>query len=33
MACPNGRRPEVMVDADIEHQVHFYIANTRQVLV
>jgi uncharacterized protein len=33
MACPNGRRPEVMIDADVEHQVHFYIANTRQVLV
>ena len=33
MPCPNGRRPDAMVDADIEHQVHFYIANTRQVLV
>jgi hypothetical protein len=33
MPCPNGRRPEVMVDEVIEHEVHFYIANTRQVLV
>jgi hypothetical protein len=33
MACPNGRRPEHMVDPEIERQVHFYIANTRQVLV
>ncbi|MDO6441689.1 YkgJ family cysteine cluster protein [Marinobacter sp. 2_MG-2023] len=33
MPCPNGRRPERMTDADIERQVHGYIANTRQVLV
>ena len=33
MACPNGCRPERMVDPEIERQVHFYIANTRQVLV
>jgi len=33
MACPNGCRPEDMVDPDIERQVHHYIANTRQVLV
>ncbi|MBZ0070784.1 MAG: YkgJ family cysteine cluster protein [Gammaproteobacteria bacterium] len=33
MACPNGRRPERMVDPGIERQVHHYIANTRQVLV
>lgn len=33
MPCPNGRRPEVMVDSETERQVHNYIANTRQVLV
>ncbi len=33
MPCPNGRRPQEMIDAKIEAQVHHYIANTRQVLV
>ncbi|PWQ93289.1 YkgJ family cysteine cluster protein [Leucothrix pacifica] len=33
LPCPNGCRPKTMVDPEIEHQVHFYIANTRQVLV
>ncbi|MEH6826322.1 MAG: YkgJ family cysteine cluster protein, partial [Motiliproteus sp.] len=33
MPCPNGRRPEGMIDSDIERQIHHYIANTRQVLV
>jgi len=33
MPCPNGCRPEVMVDSEIERQVHHYIANSRQVLV
>ncbi|WP_299871706.1 YkgJ family cysteine cluster protein [uncultured Cocleimonas sp.] len=33
MPCPNGRRPEDMVDPEIESLVHHYIANTRQVLV
>lgn len=33
MACPNGRRPEEMVAPIVEEQVHFFIANTRQVLV
>ena len=33
MPCPNGRRPETMVDSEIENQIHYYIANTRQVLV
>ena len=33
LPCPNGCRPETMVDPAVEHQVHFYIANTRQVLV
>jgi len=33
MPCPNGRRPEVMIDTKTENQIHHYIANTRQVLV
>lgn len=33
MACPNDCGPETMVDAEIEDQVHHYIARTRQVLV
>ena len=33
MPCPNGCRPAQMVDIKIERQVHYYIKNTRQVLV
>jgi Fe-S-cluster containining protein len=33
MACPNGCRPEKMIDTKVEKQVHQYIASTRQVLV
>jgi Fe-S-cluster containining protein len=33
MACPNDRRPEEMVDEEVELDVHHFIANTRQVLV
>jgi len=33
LACPNGCRPEQMVDEGIEQQVHDFIAKTRQVLV
>jgi len=33
MACPNDRRPEKMIDSEIEDQVHHFIATTRQVLV
>ncbi|WP_081326646.1 YkgJ family cysteine cluster protein [Vibrio cyclitrophicus] len=33
MACPNGCRPVEMVDLKIERQVHYFIRNTRQVLV
>ena len=33
MTCPNGCRPEEMIEPDIERQVHHFIANTRQVLV
>ncbi len=33
LACPHGRRPEIMVDAQIEQQVHRFFAKIRQVLV
>ncbi|MFQ3261690.1 YkgJ family cysteine cluster protein [Reinekea sp.] len=33
MACPHGRKPDQMIDPEIERQVHHYIATTRQVLV
>jgi len=33
LPCPNGRAPEKMIDVKTEQQIHFYIANTRQVLV
>lgn len=33
MACPNGCRPTEMVDLKIERQVHYFIRNTRQILV
>jgi uncharacterized protein len=33
LACPNGRRPAVMIDPDIERQIYRYFAETRHVLV
>ena len=33
MPCPNGRRPENMIDPKVEREIHQYIASTRQVLV
>jgi len=33
LACPNGNRPDVMIDPDIEQQIHLYFRNTRHVLV
>lgn len=33
LPCPNGRRPEVMVNPKVERQVHWFAENTRQVLV
>jgi Fe-S-cluster containining protein len=33
MPCPNGRRPEEMIEPQVERQIHHYIATTRQVLV
>lgn len=33
LACPNGKRPETMLDPCIEKQIDRYFAATRQVLV
>ena len=33
LACPNGKRPEVMIDPKIEQQIHRFFVETRQVLV
>ncbi len=33
LACPNGKRPEVMIDLHIEQQIAQYFATTRHVLV
>jgi hypothetical protein len=33
LACPNGRRPESMIDPRIEQRIDRYFAVTRQVLV
>lgn len=33
LACPNGKRPEAMIDPRIEQQINRYFTETRQVLV
>ncbi|MFH1495373.1 MAG: YkgJ family cysteine cluster protein [Pseudomonadota bacterium] len=33
LACPQGRRPEVMTDPQVERQILCFLAETRQVLV
>ncbi|MBI5040246.1 MAG: YkgJ family cysteine cluster protein [Gammaproteobacteria bacterium] len=33
LVCPNGQRPEAMIEPRIEQQIHCYLAATRQVLV
>ena len=33
LVCPNGGRPEEMIDPHIERQIYSYFAETRQVLV
>jgi len=33
LACPNGRRPDVMIDPQIEQQINQFFAETRHVLV
>jgi Uncharacterised protein family (UPF0153). len=33
LPCPHGRRPELMIDTEIEQQIHAFFRQTRQVLV
>jgi len=33
LACPNGYRPEAMIDPIIEQKIHLYFRKNRQVLV
>jgi hypothetical protein len=33
LPCPNGRRPEVMINPEIEQQIYRFFRETRQVLV
>lgn len=33
LACPHGRRPDVMMAPDLERQIELYSMSTRQVLV
>lgn len=33
LACPNGKRPEVMIDPEIEKQIFAFFQETRHVLV
>jgi Fe-S-cluster containining protein len=33
LACPHGKRPDVMIDPDVERQIERYSLSTRQVLV
>jgi hypothetical protein len=33
LPCPHGRHPELMIDAEIEQQIHRFFGETRQVLV
>ena len=33
LACPNGKRPEVMIDTRIERKIFQYFAENRHVLV
>lgn len=33
LACPHGKRPDVMIDPDLEQQIELYSMSTRQVLV
>ncbi|MDP1644921.1 MAG: YkgJ family cysteine cluster protein [Thiobacillus sp.] len=33
LACPNGKRPEAMIDPHIEQQIYRYFEETRHVLV
>lgn len=33
LICPRGKRPDIMIDPEIEEQIHQFMKQTRQVLV
>ena len=33
LLCPNGKGPLVMIDSQVEKQIHHFLATTRQVLL
>jgi hypothetical protein len=33
LACPHGRRPEVMIEPEVEEEIYQFLRETRQVLV
>jgi len=33
LPCPRHKKPDVMIDSEIEKQVHYFLRETRQVLV
>jgi uncharacterized protein len=33
LLCPNGQRPEYMIEAKIERKIHAFLGSTRQVLL
>ena len=33
LVCPRGKRPDIMIDPQIEDQIHQFMRQTRQVLV
>lgn len=33
LVCPHGKRPEAMIDPEVELQIELYMKNTRRVLV
>jgi Fe-S-cluster containining protein len=33
LPCPNGKRPEFMIEPEVEREIHHYLAETRQILL
>lgn len=33
LPCPHGRRPEMLIDSNLETDIHHFFAKTRQILV
>ena len=33
LLCPNGQRPEYMIDVKVEREIHAFLGSTRQVLL